>query len=471
MILPTHNRVIEAALRAVVVHLLPPLLFVTLVLAFVPFCDVFAFDPDEGNNLMKARLVADGHGLYSEIWSDQPPLFTHVLRAWMPLTGWTVEGARLLVLLCSAVLLWAFYQSVRLTAGPIGAIVASVLLVTSFGYTRLSVSVMLAVPSLMFAMLSVYALLRHNASGDDGWLVMSGVCMGLSVFVKMWTLLLAVVLLVAVCRRRRSLQWWGVSFAGVSLLLLAIMVPVGEMWQLVSPHLDVRGAADFTLHLRAFGRHFVEDLLVVVPALIGIVLVVRRRLWIGLVPVAWAGLAFLVLLRHEPLWYHHYLLVSIPLCWCAAFAAAELASRRSWPTVAASVVAVGCFALTLPGVYQRDVAAWTDRDTTTDDAVVEVMSAYADRTRYLMTDRQIHAFRAGLRVPPPLAVTSLKRRWSGQLDDDVLIELFEVWRPEQVFLSGRRLPVSETLSGYLVSRYRLVLADPRGGGLLVRNDL
>ena len=204
MILPTHNRVLETALRAVAVHVLPPALFVALVLAFVPFCDVFAFDPDEGNNLMKARLVADGHGLYSEIWNDQPPLFTHVLRAWMPLTGWTVEGARLLVLLCSAVLLWAFHQAVRLTAGQIGAIVATVLLVTSFGYTRLSVSVMLAVPSLMFAMLSVYALVRHNDSGGDGWLAVSGVCLSLSVFVKMWTLLLAVVLLVALCRRRRS---------------------------------------------------------------------------------------------------------------------------------------------------------------------------------------------------------------------------------------------------------------------------
>ncbi len=471
MILPTHTRVLETALRAVAVHVLPPVLFVALVLVFVPFGDVFAFDPDEGNNLMKARLVADGHRLYSEIWSDQPPLFTHMLRAWMPLTGWTVEGARLLVLLCSGVLLWAFYQAVRLTAGQLGAIVASLLLVTSFGYTRLSVSVMLAVPSLMFAMLGVYALVRHNDSGGDGWLAVSGLCLSLSVFVKMWTLLLAVVLVMALYRRRRSLLWWGVPFVSVSLLLLAGMVPLGEMGQLVSPHLGVRGAADFTPHLRAFGRHFIEDLLLVVPALIGMVLVVRRRLWVGLVPVAWAGLAFVVLLRHEPLWYHHYLLVSIPLCWCAAFAAAELASRRSWPTVAATVVAVGCFALNLPAVYERDVAAWTDLDTTMDDAVVEVMSDYADRTRYLMTDRQIHAFRAGLRVPPPLAVTSLKRRWSGQLDDDVLIGLFEIWKPEQVFLSGRRLPVSETLSGYLGRRYRLVLTDPRGGGLLVRNDL
>ena len=122
----------------------------------------------------------------------------------MPLVGWTVEGGRLLVLLCSGVLVWAFYQSVRLTAGQFGAIVASLLLVTSFGYTRLSVSVMLAVPSLMLAMLSIYGLVRHHESRNDRWLVFSGVCLGLSVFVKMWTLLLVIVVLAALWRRRWS---------------------------------------------------------------------------------------------------------------------------------------------------------------------------------------------------------------------------------------------------------------------------
>ncbi len=471
MILPTQRGAIAPAIGVFAAHLLPPVLFVALVWTLVPFGEVLSFDPDEGNNLMKARLVADGHGLYSEIWSDQPPLFTHMLQAWLPLAGWTVAGGRLLVLLCSGVLVWAFHQTVRMTAGRLGAIVATLLLVTSFGYTRLSVSVMLAIPSLMFAMLGVYGLVRHRATGGDGWLAMSGVCLSLSVFVKMWMLVPAVILVGALLHRRRSLLWWGVPFASVSLVILLATVPLGEMGQLVRPHLDVRGAADFSPHLRGFGRHFVEDLLVVVPALIGAGLVLHRRRWIGLVPVAWAALAMVVLLRHEPLWYHHYLLVSIPLCWCAAFVAAEVASMRRGLQAAAALVAVTLFALHLPAVYARDVAAWRDRDQTADEAILDAMSANAHRTRYLMTDRQILAFRAGLRVPPPLAVTSLKRRWSGQLGDDELIEILDAWAPEQIFLSGRRLPVTETLVGYLGPRYRLIHVDPRGGALLLRNDL
>ncbi|MHC4653259.1 MAG: ArnT family glycosyltransferase [Planctomycetota bacterium] len=178
-------------------HALGPLLLLVLVLAFHPFREVVVFDPDEGNNLMKARLVADGHALYSEIWSDQAPLFTWMLRAWLGLTSWSVEAGRMLVLLCSCVLVWALYQSLRLTAGHLGAVASCVLLVTSAGYLRLSVSVMLATPSLMFAMLSLYAALRYRPDGRAAWLALSGVFLALALGVKMWTGLL--VPIVALC--------------------------------------------------------------------------------------------------------------------------------------------------------------------------------------------------------------------------------------------------------------------------------
>ena len=64
-----------------------PGLFFLFVWSWHPFHDVFEFDPDEGNNVIKALMLAEGHALYAEIWSDQPPLFTHLLRGWFALTG------------------------------------------------------------------------------------------------------------------------------------------------------------------------------------------------------------------------------------------------------------------------------------------------------------------------------------------------------------------------------------------------
>ncbi|HET9953991.1 MAG TPA: hypothetical protein VFQ61_05790, partial [Polyangiaceae bacterium] len=46
---------------------------------FTRFRDIFEIDPDEGNNLIKALLLDRGHAFLTEIWSDQPPLFPHLL--------------------------------------------------------------------------------------------------------------------------------------------------------------------------------------------------------------------------------------------------------------------------------------------------------------------------------------------------------------------------------------------------------
>ena len=58
--------------------LLPPLLFILLV-SVSHWWVAYEFGTDEGINLMKGALVANGFSLYSDIWSDQPPVLTFFL--------------------------------------------------------------------------------------------------------------------------------------------------------------------------------------------------------------------------------------------------------------------------------------------------------------------------------------------------------------------------------------------------------
>jgi len=88
-------------------HLGVPLVFLVLMLGFYPFRATFEMDLDEGVNLMKGMLVVRGYTLYSQIWSDQPPLFTHMLAVLFRLVGFEVNAARVMVLILSGVLLWA----------------------------------------------------------------------------------------------------------------------------------------------------------------------------------------------------------------------------------------------------------------------------------------------------------------------------------------------------------------------------
>ena len=80
--------------------LLPVMLaviFLTFTYAYYPFQEKLQFDTDEGLNLMRSSLVSLGHPLYIEVSSDQPPLFTQLLGLLLPVVGFEVNPARLLV--------------------------------------------------------------------------------------------------------------------------------------------------------------------------------------------------------------------------------------------------------------------------------------------------------------------------------------------------------------------------------------
>ncbi len=79
-----------------------------------PLSQTFEYIPDEGFNLMKSSLFLKGYLLYKEIWSDQPPLFTVILSYWLKLFGLSVYHGRILILIFSTILLWAFYQIIKI---------------------------------------------------------------------------------------------------------------------------------------------------------------------------------------------------------------------------------------------------------------------------------------------------------------------------------------------------------------------
>ena len=83
--------------------------FFGLVFLFSPFRERFEFDLDEGVEVIKGFLLARGYPMYTQIWSEQPPLFTYLLAVAFRLFGFEVDVGRILVLLFSALLLAASF--------------------------------------------------------------------------------------------------------------------------------------------------------------------------------------------------------------------------------------------------------------------------------------------------------------------------------------------------------------------------
>ena len=179
-------------------------IYLSLSLLFTDFRPVFEFNPDEGNNLIKGLLLLQGQSFAHGIWSDQPPLFSYALLACFELFGVDVGVARGLVLVMSAVLVFALYDSVRQLAVPragtsaahLGATLAVVCLLVSARFAPLRVAVMIGLPSIAMLALALWAALAAGFGENEPrsrapLRVAAGAFLALSLAIKLFTLFVA----------------------------------------------------------------------------------------------------------------------------------------------------------------------------------------------------------------------------------------------------------------------------------------
>ncbi len=222
---------------------------------FYPFRQSFEMDFDEGVNLIKALLLLRGFPLYRLVWSDQPPLFTYLLAGEFRLAGLSVNAARLLVLLFSCALLWGITHYLRLVWGDLHALAGAFLLLLLPGYLSLSVSAMIGLPALTWAMLALVALAYWHRRHAYPWLVASALALSLAALTKLFAGVLAPVFAVGifageVARLRGDGRWlpallkallpaaaWSALFALVVAGVLLVTVGPANLSQLIAPHL------------------------------------------------------------------------------------------------------------------------------------------------------------------------------------------------------------------------------------------
>jgi len=71
-------------------------------------------------------------------------------------------------------------------------------------------------------------------------------------------------------------------------------------------------------------RMILADYDIALLALIGIILLIRKKKWQLLFPVWWLAIILITLMIWKPIWEHYYPLISIPMCWLAAIGVSEL---------------------------------------------------------------------------------------------------------------------------------------------------
>lgn len=513
---------IKTSLARLPWHLAVPLAFLVVMFLFYPFRERFEFDRDEGVNLMKAMLVEKGYSLYEEVWSDQPPLFTLILAFVFRVFGLKVNVARLLVLGMASVLVWACFEFTRLGWRWIHALAAVIILLLVLNFLIFSVAVMIGLPALTFAMLSLLALAHWHRQRKDIWLILSAIALGLSILTKALTGFLAPIflggLLLAEYQRlgevrplkrllHPALVWLAVFFGFSGVLGFLLVGPDTFaapslraelrlntiLWQLIQPHLAAREADFFRIEFYTLAWNLKESRSILLLGALGGVYALLARKWVTFYLVAWMVTATLLLWPYSPMWWHQAFLVMIPAAMLAGIAVGEaLLMAVSWISRAVallewarklaiapavlSIVTLAVFAWTLAARVPMTIRQFNPSPTLWNPELklhysfrkfLWAMEEYAPDTRWVVTDVPIYAFREKLPVPPNLATFTSKRLYTGNLSEAEILQTIQEYKPEQVLFGRFKFPEVEK---YLLKDYRLV-RDRREMRLYIRNGL
>ena len=459
----------------------PAVLFLLILAAIGPWWSVYEFSADEGLNLMKAALFAEGHSLYDEIWSDQPPVLTVILSLVHTAFDGSVAAGRVTILATAGLLIWSLFRIVRRTEGRAAAWFAVIVLGSSSLFQELSVSIRIGLPAIAFAVTALDQALVAGARNQRWRFWVAGALFAVAVQTKFFVLVMApALLLTTLCAT--DAEGKSVSNRNRVALCLEILVPacvvfLGLSWmtgadsaaQLVAPHVAAREARAFAdsgglgyLWNEVWKGGWAVAVLGVVGGLVARPWASRSRA----APLMWALTAAVVLAGHRPLWSHQVLLVVVPLAWMSGFLVAATGQARAseslWVRQTARLIVGGlAVAVAISAVQSSKLTAkgFHRGSSKRERAASRSVALFAPISRWIFTDRPMDAYRAKLLVPPPMAVFSKKRLVTGNLATEHLIEVVETYKPEQISL--RRFRPREGFLTYLESDYVPIAATRR----------
>jgi len=486
-----------------------PLAFFIFAICFMPINQVFQFDAyDEGIELIKATLRLDGFAMYTQMWNDQPPMSTVILSFWLGMFGKSILAARLLTLTFSTILIWSFCQIIRVYLGNVAAIIATLLLIISCNFLRLSVSVMFGLPSLAIALLSFYTLIiskRIYLQQIFNYIliIISGSLLALSLQIKLFTAFLIPLIICELIKyhlienRQKVFQkiffqkifksnlFLDITLWITSLIITFIVIGIFcnslTYQQLLKSHIDdsVRIAFNRNSSIKLALSFLLQDFDYLLLAILSIIIIWRKKQWEHIFPITWLVTTYILLLNHRPVWYHHYLLISIPLVWLATYGIMlsfdyfQQSHRNpilnigklkkiSLSGVASILVIFSIIVIPIKlGITQWEnhkfIAQSQERK-----ELLKVVLVNKKSTRWFFTDCPIYAFYSGLLVPPEIAVLSQIRIDSKTITRAEFLRVLQTYQPEQVLLCKSPL-IRDYLTDYLTKHYRRIYESAQLG--------
>ena len=373
-------------------------------------------DFDEGVYWQSIRALARGEALFSSVFASQPPGFYGLL---LPLysVSRSLVSLRLTVLILGLAGLGATYVAGRLLAGPVAALIATVLVASSPLYFHQSAIIQADAPSVALSGVAVcLALLavRRQRGTAIALAALSGVVLAAAVGTKFLSVVTAVpVAIVLLDRTGPRWRLVGAAAAGGLAGVAAVFLPAFEapgpaFNQLVTEHLRASQVAhqgfSESLSILFLRREQPLQALGLMAATIG---GIRRDRAIAM-PLAWSVVSIAAALLYHPVFPHHLVMLSIPLALLVAVGlrpSPQMAEGVPRLAIAGLVLATaGAGAVAIAGEMQLSfVPDLHDQEMT---AAVQSMSPLGD---FWISDNPWAIASADRDLPGPLVDTASQR--------------------------------------------------------------
>jgi hypothetical protein len=446
---------------------------ILILVAFTNIGSAIQIGGDEAFEVTKGLLWSKGYHLYSEVWNDQPPLFTVFLGCAFKIVAPTIKVARSLAMMFGVAFFAAFFSCVKRNCGYLAASFASIWLLLAPTVFRSAVSVMLEVPAFSLTMGSLWLIYCWRQHRTSIWLIASAVIFAAALQIKLTSAVALPALLTEVFlsasdhqgRKRNSILW----LFSMTLTFFSIGFVFGSAYgDYAKSHLSAQfnGPVDSVYHFstRLFLRH-IEG---IAAAIIGLVIVVRRRAWATVsFPLTMFATALIIHAFHRPWWNYYYLHFAIPITWLSGYGIAALVEyslsisvrKKKYTALTASLTVLCLNMLAIdPGATR--LVSQVDQirllPSVEKDPVVALMRAHAGRTTWAFARNSIEPFHARIPIISEIAVLPKKRFWAGLITYKDIVNILEEYNPGQILIKNDDDPL---LSAWVTNDYLLVYED------------
>ena len=416
---------------------------------------------DEGVYWQSLRSMSAGHTLYQQIFYSQPPFFLLSIYPIYTFFGQTLWSARLGIAVVSLFGLLGAFLLGKAVAGPVGAIVASLLLLADPFYLLQSQRLQAEAPSAALSLLAV-GLAYLWWERPDGMLglclaALSGIVLSLCILSKLLGVatlvpigLLMLVRLWSIWHKPQETRFASVRsvIAGIIAFILTtvlLLLPfAGAFTQLFHGVVTFHTSAG-SLFRKAQPQNIqlMQHLLTSITAftaLYSTIVALMRRDWRVLPLLAWFGATVLMLWLQTPLFHHHLVALIPPLVSLAIVGISPIGRNEKWAStlvkewtsilvnVATVITIIALLFVSYTNwqeeqlYYRSSLAQATSKTVQQDARAVQDLQNETIPGQLVITDAQFLAGLADRNTPPSLVDTSLVRILTGNVTAKQLIQ-------------------------------------------------